>query len=840
MVDFEKLRINKKKEKIIEPSEIFRRLPKPPGINDLYTSQSEVLHAWFDRRKDKDVVLKLHTGGGKTLVGLLIAQSSLVETGEPVLYLTPTTQLVRQTIEKAKAHGIPAVAYERGQPLNDDFVNANAIMVATYNALFNGKSKFGLRGGGLPQSVSSVICDDAHAAFSVVREAFTLEVKSKDDRPRYEALSGLFRRVFKDIDKLGTFDDIITGSEYAVLEVPYWAWHEQLDAIREQLKTDIEKYALSWPMLRDQLHLCHALISRHAFTITPFFPLVNLFPTFSEAQHRIYMSATIANDSEIIRTFDASPQGITNALTSKSLAGISERMILIPALMPFKFDVHDAIVKIINWATEKCKLGTVILVPSDKVAQQWKDVAFIASNPQEVEYHIKALQNKDISKPIVFENRYDGIDLPGDSCRLLIMSNLPTGTSNYELFRASSLYGGKTITRILAQRIEQGIGRGARGAGDHCVVLFAGADLAAWISKDTNLEFLTNATKAQLEMGAVVSKEVKNLNELAQTIYRSFMRDTSWVAYHAEALAELVDEDKTDNIHLDQAAAERKSFDLWCDNYHGKAIAKIEKYLAETKGIDSQSKGWMEQFAARIASQWGNGERAEELQRLAFADNRNLLRPKVLPTYRPIAIPGSQASCIVRQIGGYRYRRGFLHTFEDTVAHLCHSASANQFEQALADLATMIGFSAERHDTNGEGPDVLWILPDQLGVVIEAKSRKLEKNALTKQEHGQLLIAAEWFKKNYPNFQCIRVSVHPKNQATRAAVAGASHALTYEKLAELVTDARILLTSLCESQLSNSELSVECFRLLDKSPINADCLVKNYFEHFKEIGETGN
>jgi hypothetical protein len=65
---------------------------------------------------------------------------------EPVLYLAPTTQLVNQTLEKAKALGIAAVPYQKGEPLDDAFVNGKAIMVATYKALFNGKSKFGVRG----------------------------------------------------------------------------------------------------------------------------------------------------------------------------------------------------------------------------------------------------------------------------------------------------------------------------------------------------------------------------------------------------------------------------------------------------------------------------------------------------------------------------------------------------------------------------------------------------------------------------------------------------------------------------------------------------------------------
>lgn len=35
MVDFFKLRASTKKPKLIEAPEIFWRLPKPPGINDL-------------------------------------------------------------------------------------------------------------------------------------------------------------------------------------------------------------------------------------------------------------------------------------------------------------------------------------------------------------------------------------------------------------------------------------------------------------------------------------------------------------------------------------------------------------------------------------------------------------------------------------------------------------------------------------------------------------------------------------------------------------------------------------------------------------------------------------
>lgn len=145
----------------------------------------------------------------------------------------------------------------------------------------------------------------------------------------------------------------------------------------------------------------------------------------------------------------------------------------------------------------------------------------------------------------------------------------------------------------------------------------------------------------------------------------------------------------------------------------------------------------MEQLSARIADNWGNSELAEDTQRRAFAHNRNLIRPKMLPPYRPLSVPDNQSKSIIKQIGDYRNRRGFIQSFEKTVNYLQPHCSSNQFENALCNLAKMLGLQSERHDVNGEGPDVLWLLPNKTGFIIEAKSRKKEDNALTKVEHGQ-------------------------------------------------------------------------------------------------------
>jgi Rad3-related DNA helicase len=126
VVDFKKLREAKAKPKPINPREIFNALPKPPGINDLYASQAEVLDNWFARRTDKDVVVKLHTGGGKTLVALLMAQSVMNEISEPLLYLAPTNQLVGQVLAKSGSMAFPPCHIPRGNrfPVNSTTARA--------------------------------------------------------------------------------------------------------------------------------------------------------------------------------------------------------------------------------------------------------------------------------------------------------------------------------------------------------------------------------------------------------------------------------------------------------------------------------------------------------------------------------------------------------------------------------------------------------------------------------------------------------------------------------------------------------------------------------------------
>ena len=103
MVDFKKRLGKKKLSRPIKPLEIYSDLDRESDKGPLRPVQKAILNKWFTQhREDKDVILKLHTGQGKTLIGLLMLQSRLNELQEPVLYLCPNKFLVAQTCAQAR------------------------------------------------------------------------------------------------------------------------------------------------------------------------------------------------------------------------------------------------------------------------------------------------------------------------------------------------------------------------------------------------------------------------------------------------------------------------------------------------------------------------------------------------------------------------------------------------------------------------------------------------------------------------------------------------------------------------------------------------------------------
>jgi superfamily II DNA or RNA helicase len=138
-----KLNIRKGKNPT-DPIEIFRGLTLRGSVENIWGPQQEALEQWHTKyRKEKDNVIQMNTGGGKTLVGLLIAQSLLNDTSGRVLYLCVNNQLVEQTIEKATECGFMVSSRYGGKWVEQHkFETCQAFCITNYDTVFNGLSIF--------------------------------------------------------------------------------------------------------------------------------------------------------------------------------------------------------------------------------------------------------------------------------------------------------------------------------------------------------------------------------------------------------------------------------------------------------------------------------------------------------------------------------------------------------------------------------------------------------------------------------------------------------------------------------------------------------------------------
>ncbi len=142
-IDFSKISKPKDSKRIVEPIELFQSLRvTDPAINDMWLAQGDALRTWHDNRTEGDIAIVLNTGAGKTLVGLLAAQSLVNETRGHIAYACSSIQLVEQTAAKASGYGLPVTTYFSRRFSNDLYQSGRAPCITTYHALFNGKSRF--------------------------------------------------------------------------------------------------------------------------------------------------------------------------------------------------------------------------------------------------------------------------------------------------------------------------------------------------------------------------------------------------------------------------------------------------------------------------------------------------------------------------------------------------------------------------------------------------------------------------------------------------------------------------------------------------------------------------
>lgn len=226
MADFNKrLSGTKNGAKPLIPSEIYEKADRESDTGPLRPAQISVLNEWHNlHRATRDVIVKMHTGQGKTLIGLLILQAKLNENVGPALYICPNNYLVDQTVAQAKRFGIPCCTAPGDLP--DAFTNSEQLLITSVQKVFNGLTKFRL--GPHAHHVGALVMDDCHACIDAIEDGMTINLPKAHSA--YQPLLALFSTDLKEQGG-GTHAEIQEGEDDALLPVPYWTWIDHRDAV---------------------------------------------------------------------------------------------------------------------------------------------------------------------------------------------------------------------------------------------------------------------------------------------------------------------------------------------------------------------------------------------------------------------------------------------------------------------------------------------------------------------------------------------------------------------------------------------------------------------------------
>lgn len=778
--------------KITEPKKIFTTLARNPRFRRPSDEQGEVLDQWLVNKDRKDNTLKMNTGSGKTLVGLLILQSSLNEGVGPAVYVAPDNYLVSQVVQEARDLGIAVT-----EDANDaEFLSGRAILVVNVWKLINGKSVFGVGAEGARISIGAIIVDDAHACLASVEDQFSIKIDAS--HPLYGRLLDVFKDDLK-VQSLSNYLDLEKGDATVAMAVPFWSWKSQQERAVSLIHDYREDKALvfSWPLLRDVLELCQCVFGGKSLEIAPRCLPIDMIPAFSRAKRRIYMTATLADDGILVSHFQADPASVADPLKPKGAGDIGDRMILAPQ------EINPAIKtdEIKQLAADIARSrNVVVIVPSGARAKYWDDVAAQKLDRENIGEGVEAMKRGLVGLS-VFINKYDGIDLPGDACRLLIIDGLPETYGLIDRVEMTALDGTELQMLRQVQRIEQGMGRGVRSSEDFCVVLLLGNKLTQRIHMQQARNKFTAATLTQLDLGRAVTDQVRGqpLNALRPILDYCLNQDPQWVSASRSAL---VNAPETTASHIDPSIKFiREAFDAARIRRFDLASAAMQK--AVNAESDDAVKGYLKLQLAEYEHHL-NPTGAQEILLSAGKLNRYLTKPIQGISYSKLSISKSGQAAAASEFMTRFLEPNDLVIFVNALLEdlIWSEEGSKRFEAAIRDLGSLLGFGSQRPEIEvGKGPDNLWAVGELRYFLIECKSGATT-GTIAKSDWSQLTSSLTWFENTYDkSCSAAAVIIHPSNCFDRYSTpAPETRVMEIDCLAELRRQLRSYASAIAASR----------------------------------------
>lgn len=774
MIDFSKKLKNPAQEKKTDPIEIYNSIDRKSITGPLRSAQERILKSWYkDLKDEKDLIIKLHTGVGKTLIGLLILQSKLNSGEGPCLYVCPDKYLAEQVKGEAQKFGINFCDITDDNDLSDDFINKKSILVTYAAKVFNGKSIFGVNRSNV--RIGTIILDDAHTCSEKIQESFCITLNADEDKEIYSALLNTFEEDLQE-QGAGDFLDILDGKASSLMLVPYWSWVNKSNQTLSLLNKykESSKVFFAWEFIKNRINDYSMFISGKKIEIVPRYSLISAYSFFKNASNRILMSATTQNDAFFITGLGLSIDAVKNPLTDEQQLWYGEKMFLIPSLMCDDFHDDTLIDRLMRIQTEK--FGVVCLVASKRIAQKYCAKSAIFVN-DDIVGNLNKLKSKQFSNKYVIANRYDGLDFPDEYCRILIVDGKPYYDSladRYdELCRANS----EIILRKTVQKIEQAFGRSVRGEKDYSAIIILSSELVKFVRNNINNGYMSSQTKKQIELAIELANSAKSeykdgdsIDTIFEKTVIAFLqqllnRDEGWKQYYEQCMMDIDNNDNTDVSIYSRLSKEAQIQELMRGKEYEKS-ADLYQEIINSIIDDDEERGWYLQQLASVKYFYDKVE-ANKIQQAAFRLNCRVLKPHEGIYYEKISlISESRISRIIEYCKNFSNNKDLMLEINDIVDNLVFGNESEKFEDALYRLGQALGFNCQRPDKIiRKGPDVLWAISENEYIMFECKNEVSEdRRYITKTEAGQMNNHIGWFKEEYSESKVTGIMIIPTKQ----------------------------------------------------------------------------
>lgn len=456
---------------------------------------------------------------------------------------------------------------------------------------------------------------------------------------------------------------------------------------------------------------------------------------FARAKQRIYLSATLGSGGELERAFGRR-QIVRMPLRTKTPPRSGRRLFVFPDLV--KGGNAVGLTKRIIGLSNKA------LVLSQESVANTEAAAEALSGPGVPVMGRDTLEKQGLESfvraPIGvlgLANRYDGLDLPGNACRIVVLGGKPDAVGLQERFLSERAEANAALAERLRTRIVQGAGRCTRGPNDFAVVVVLGSDIMKYFSRPENLRALEPELQAEVEFGWQNSKGAEP-DEVIDNVEMFLRHGADWREQGEPMVAEFrqdaVKIEPPGTNALGEAAA--LEVEAWQLAFSGDWIGASEKLQEAVPHVGPAATRGYRGLLLYMAGAWLHLGARDETQR---SRARQLVREASLAANRGTwlkemrELPGAEqvplvpedivaVSNVVARLRGQLKPKRIDAALTEMQKHLAQD-EATKYEQGLTTLGSFLG--AEASKPKGQGRcDSAWEWGVAMWMTIEAKSEE--------------------------------------------------------------------------------------------------------------------